>query len=191
MKSTITEINNKWNKIRFAALVTVGKDSPIVEPNDDWKRRMLLSEHSPIRLLTVSWLWEKLPYWVSVHFVRHNIGITHFVKSQREDRNPDVDDRGEEPQDAPVNHFCEANAQSIINISRKRLCSCASEETRDAWMNFIYELEELEPALFEVLVPDCVYRGWCYEMKSCGYHLTDDFKRELHLYRSKINGWSE
>ena len=76
------------------------------------------------------------------------------------------------------------NAQSFINISRKRLCSCASTETRNAWKLVIKYLKEIDPALASKCVPECIYRGFCSECdKSCGYVNTDDYKRKLVYYR--------
>ena len=181
---------DNWRHVLSAARNTVGLDVSNKEPNYNWKRRMLLAEHSPIRLLNFSWVWRGLPSWVSVHFVRHKNGIEHFVQSQRDDRQ-DLYHRDSARQDAKVNHMASANVQALINISRKRLCNQASEETRDAWYDVVYEIQQIMPEVAEVLVPDCIYRGWCFEMKSCGYHLTDEYKRNLHIYRSNINGWSE
>lgn len=127
---------------------------------------MLLAEHSPIRKIIVCWKWVGLPSWVSVHFVRHKIGIEHWVQSQRTDRTGI--ERSNLPQGALVTHECEANAQAIINISRRRLCMQASPETRGAWRAFLEALKEHEPELAKACVPDCVYRGGCFEYESCG-----------------------
>ena len=64
---------------------TVGKDKGVY-PTAAWKKKILLAEHSPIRLMQFAWKWSDLPYWVSVHIVRHKIGIEHFVSTQRTDR---------------------------------------------------------------------------------------------------------
>ena len=69
-----------------------------------------------------------------------------------------------------IEHECEANAQAIINISKKRLCKQASPETRQAWQMFLDELQEYEPELYLMCVPECVYRnGFCPEFNPCGY----------------------
>lgn len=173
-----------WIDVYNAAMTTVSKEPKVVEPDSKWKRRILMAEHSPIRLLRVHWVWVDLPYWVSVHFVRHNIGITHFVKSQRSE--PDRDLR---PQGELVTHECVANAQSIINISRKRLCFKAAEETREAWELMLGELARVEPELASVCTKECCYRGFCPEMKSCGYIKTNTVihEREKYLERWEIH----
>jgi hypothetical protein len=146
---------------------------------------MLLCEHSPIRQLIVKWKWYDIKYWVSVHLVRHWLGIIHWVRTQRTDRTGI--DRDEIPQGALVEHEAEANAQAIINISRRRRCLLASPETRDAWNEFLSSIKYKEPELYSACVPDCIYRGYCYEFKSCGYHNSNDYKNWLKEYRSGIN----
>lgn len=149
---------------------TAGLHDTHQEPSAGWKRKILLAEHSPIRLLQWTWLWEDLPYWVSVHLVRHKVGCEHFVRSQRTDRTGV--DRSELRQDALVAHTMTANAQSIISISRRRLCEQASWETRTAWS---MALQLLPKELREVCVPECVYRGFCPEMKSCNWWRTREY----------------
>lgn len=124
----------------------------------------------------------KYPERDGIRFVRHKIGIEHFVSSQRNDRQNNYD-RNTAPQSALVIHECEANAQAIINISRKRLCKQASSETREAWQNFLESIKNIEPELYSVCVPECVYRnGFCPEFKSCGYNHTEEFEEELKKY---------
>ena len=173
---------DNWQDVKNATMNTIGKKKGSY-PDSQWKHALLLAEHSPIRKLRFSWRWEDLPYWVSVHFVRHKFGIDHFVKTQRTDRTGE--DRTELPQGAPVNHECEANAQALINISRKRLCSCASPETRAAWQQVKDAVAETEPELARCMVRECVYRGFCPEMFSCGYAETEAFRKELEEYRRK------
>ena len=60
------------------------------------------------------------------------------------------------------------NAQEIINISKLRLCYKASYETRKIWMQVVEELRKIEPHLAAACVPQCIYRGFCPESKSCG-----------------------
>jgi hypothetical protein len=171
-----------WLLIKNLALGTVGKTSD-QSPDTEWKRKILISEHSPIRSLWYTWEWVDLKSWVSVHFVRHNVGIQHFVKSQRNDRQSEYD-RNAARQDALVTHRCTANAQAIINISRKRLCGKASPETTDAWLAFVCRLIRFAPELVSVCVPECVYRhGLCPEVfGSCGYNKTQDFEEEMGNY---------
>ena len=183
------QVKGAWREVANAARTTIGESIGYTDVASNWKRRMLLAEHSIIRKLVVSWKWYNLKSWVSVHFVRHKYGIEHFVQSQRPDRKgPNRDDA---PQSTLINHECEANAQAIINISRKRLCGQAMPETKDAWDEFLSALEMIEPELVRASVPECVYRGWCYEYNSCGFHLTSHYRKWLNEYRENINHWGE
>ena len=184
MKIDNFEHIDNWQGIKDSTMNTIGKDTGVY-PSSDWKRRLIMSEHSPIRRLKFYWRWVDIKYWVSVHLTRHKIGIEHFVKTQRTDRTGV--DRNDLPQGSLVNHACEADAQALINISRKRLCFCASPETRKAWERVKESVAEVEPELASCMVKECVYRGFCPEMFPCGYSDTIQFQKELAEYRKGIN----
>lgn len=185
MKIDIIKHEDNWQDVKDSTMNTIGKTTGTY-PDSAWKKKLLLSEHSPIRRIKFYWRWEDLPYFVSVHFTRHKHGIEHWIKTQRTDRTGT--DRTKLPQGAPVNHACEANAQAIINISRKRLCNCASPETREAWQAVKDKVAECEPELASCMVRECVYRGFCSEMFGCGYDKTEAFQKELKEYRSEVAG---
>lgn len=185
MKVKFLGVRGSWIDVLNSARTTINIEHGEKEPSSNWKRRILLAEHSPIRSISIKAKWYDLKYWVSNHFVRHWLGIEHYVRTQRTDRTGT--DRDELPQGALVEHEAQANAQALINISRKRLCSCASVETRQAWQEFLLSFKDKEPELYNVCVRDCVYRGHCYEHKTCGYHKTDQYKKELQAYREGIN----
>ena len=186
MNVKLKSITGTWRDVADSARTTINKEEGIKEPSSDWKRKILLAEHSPIRKLHISWKWYDLLSWVSVHFVRHKIGIEHFVRTQRTDRTGI--DRNDILQGALVEHECEADAQALINISRKRLCFQASKETREAWLSVLESIKDKEPELYRCCVPECVYRGFCPEMKSCKYYESNDYKEYLKEYRGGING---
>jgi hypothetical protein len=186
MRVEFVETKSTWREVADAARTTIGREKGKGEPSSGWKRKLLVSEHSPIRQLAIKWKWSGLKYWVSVHFVRHKIGIEHFVSTQRSDRTGQ--DRDRSLQSALVNHECIADAQAVINISRKRLCNQASKETREAWRALLTVLAKKEPELCSVCVPECVYRGFCPEMKSCGYYRTEDYRQALARYRAPEEG---
>ena len=194
-----------WIRVVNAARRTWGKAPIDHEPKDSWKRNILLAEHSPIRLLEYDFTIENLRQWVTVHLVRHHEGCEKFVHTQREDINKKIEEitkhvieifdeegllrSGWRPRDYmfqgegnDMDMTC--NAQAFINISRKRMCSCASPETRYAWKIVIDALREVDPILAEKCVPECVYRGFCSEGKrGCGYARTTDFQKRLAEYR--------
>ena len=150
--------------VKTCTLNTVGKVSTTA-PTEEWLTRLVEAEHSPIREL---WFGLKLtiPYWVSVHFVRHHIGVNHYVQTQRLDRTGTP--RGSKPQDEMVSHIISINAQELINMSHKRLCNQASPETKEVMQLIVKEVTRVAPYLKSSLVPLCVYRnGKCTEMFSC------------------------
>lgn len=188
MEIDIFKHDDNWQDVKDAAMNTINKNTGKY-PDSEWKRKLLMSEHSPIRRMKFYWRWKDLKSWVSVHMVRHKIGIEHWVSTQRPDRTDNQDiDRDRLLQGALVNHACEADAQALINISRKRLCNCASEETRLAWKAVKEKVAETEPELSSCMVRECIYRGFCPEMFSCGYYKTDEYRKELEEYRHGING---
>lgn len=178
-----------WKRALNAARRTIGKKPLDKEPSNSWKAKMLLAEHSPIRLVEYEWTWSNIMQWVSTHLVRHHEGCEKFVHSQRGDRRAilkeyNVSSRDELPQGATNDMDMTANAQALINISRKRLCNCASKETREAWKQVQNAIREVDPIMADKMVPECIYRGFCPEfMSSCGYVNTEKFKQELKKYR--------
>ena len=179
-----------WNRVLNAARRTIGKAPLTKEPSDSWKAKMLLAEHSPIRLLEFDWSWSDIRQWVTAHLVRHHEGCEKFVHTQRGDRRAileeyNVDSRDELPQGALNDMDMTANAQALINISRKRLCNCASKETREAWKQVKEAIREKDPVMASKMVPECLYRGFCPEfMNPCGYANTRKYQEDLIKYRS-------
>ena len=176
------KVIGSWRDVADAARTTIRRDEGTGEVSSRWKKRILLAEHSPIRKLCFNWKWLNLPYWVSVHLVRHKFGIEHFVSTQRSDRTGVS--REAQRQDAPVMHECFANAQALLFISRRRLCGQASPETRAAWKLVVDALREKEPELAACCVPECVYRGFCPEFKPCGFCGSEAFQKALDAYRA-------
>lgn len=181
MNVKIKAIIGTWRDVADSARTTINMDEGTKEPTSKWKKNMLLAEHSPIRRLKLNWKWYELMRFVSDHFVRHKIGIEHWVKTDRTDRTGI--DRKDLSQCSLTTHECEATAQALITISRKRLCKQASTETTEAWKEFLNGFKDDEPELFSVCVPECIYRGFCPELKSCGYTSTKDFEERLTEYR--------
>ena len=174
-----------WRRALNAARRTIGKAPLAKEPSKSWEAKMLLAEHSPIRLVEFDWTWKDIMQWVTTHLVRHHEGCEKFVHSQRGDRRVLPVPRNELPQGTLNDMDMTANAQAIINISRKRLCSCASKETREAWKQVVDAIREVDPVLADKCVPECLYRGFCPEfMNSCGYSKTKKFEEDLQKYRN-------
>lgn len=128
--------------------------------------KMYLSEHSPIRTQMFIVEMRGIPTFVSTHLVRHKFGVEHYVKSNRTDRGGDsaVD------RNTPINHMMLVNAQALITMARKRICGKASLETRMVMRAIRDGISKIDPDLAKCMVPDCEYRGDCYEFESCGYY---------------------
>ncbi len=205
-----------WADVRDSARSTAWKcPLPSFLVSSEFKRKMLMSEHSPIRCLQFRIRLENLPYWVSVHLVRHKLGVEHFVSTQRNDRQvtgsvmmdvaKDIfwdmirsyvgalfkgrpTPRKYKMQGELVNHEMLVNAQALIFMGRKRLCYLASPETTQAVRKIQTMLrDEGETELADAMVPECVYRGFCTE-EPCKsrYAWTPKFLRDLEKYRNLI-----
>lgn len=74
------------------------------------------------------------------------------------------------------------NAESIINMSHKRLCMKASKETREIWDKVLEDVLKVDPDLYLFCVPPCVYKGYCSEPKPCGYTKSDVYKEDRETY---------
>lgn len=176
-----------WDAVLRTARTTVGKEDLKKEPSDAFKKAILISEHSPIRMLTYEVTWEDIPYFAAMHLRTHHVGFkaveddNYFIETSRADRKNL--NRDELPQTAPVSCCVIMNAQSILNVSRVRLCSLADKETLKAWQAFITELFEVEPLLAKLCQPNCIYRGRCPEgQNSCNFTNTTTYEKKLKFY---------
>lgn len=167
MKTKILKIKGDWNEILNDCRATVKKAPIAKEPSTDFKKKILLSEHSTIRAMSVKFLWQSIKYWVAMHWKTHI--WESRVDSQRNDRQ-DRYDRDKAPQDSPIDFIGDPNIQHTIDTWRKRLCRQASKETREYAEDFKVALHDYEPEWAEVLVPNCVYRCGCPELNNCGWY---------------------
>lgn len=177
MKTKIIKVKGDWNEVVDDCRASVGKPSLGKEPSTEFKKRILIAEHSPIREISIKWMWDGIKSWVATHFVR-NIWYK-VVKTQRDDRTGE--DRDSLPQSTPVTFTGDANVQHLIDTARKRLCYQAHPETRAYMEDLKLAIHEIEPEIADVLVPHCIYRFSCPEMASCGF-----FKRFLQMYGDRV-----
>lgn len=164
----INKLNIDWIEIKNACRITVNKEPTPTKPTSEFKTKLLISEHSPIRLGEIVFTWNSIKSWVATHFARHWIGWEKWVSTQRGDRTNI--DRDKSPQSTLVTMKVKSNPQSLINVSKVRLCFQASKETREKMEDLkisIKETGEEEVAL--VMQPMCIYRCGCSEFETCGY----------------------
>lgn len=164
-KTKLLKVKGDWQEVVDDCRATVGKGELGKEPSTDFKKKILIAEHSPIRDIIIKWLWDNIPSWVATHWSRHKWECK--IKTQRTDRTGI--NRNDLPQGALVTFTGDANVQHLIDTWRKRLCFQASPETREHAEDFKQALHEIQPEISDVLVPNCVYRGGCPEMNGCGY----------------------
>ena len=170
--------------------VTMGKRAKHNRPETheearDYYVKMFISEHSLIE-------WPKFRVTdmecrgdVASHFVRHSKGSPRpAVQSSRPDWN---NGESRKALDKTFIGYTEMwDAWSWIHMCRQRLCNRASEIDR-AWLRVVLDvMKTSNDPFFEALemccVPNCVYRGYCPELKSCG---------KAPGYKNILNRYSE
>lgn len=171
-----------WKDVLNAARFTQNLAPLMKEPSDNFKEDMIVAEHSPLRLLEFEIIIKDIPYCNMGHLVRH-VHAQPFVSTSRGDITGV--DRSTRKQTDPVNMILYMNAQELINISKVRLCNRADKVTRLAWNMVIDELSKIEPILARYCVPSCLYRGFCPEIKCCGYTNTEGYQEDRKKYLTR------
>ena len=168
----VTETKTRyWKKLAFDT--TVRFDTKVSDLDS------YLMEHSPIREEEYCIEMKNIPTFVSVHFVRHNVGVKHYVLSNRNDRGGDDKDG----RWTPVNHTMFLNSEALITLASKRLCRKSHQETRYIMWLIKEKIKEKNYELSRVMVPMCVRRnGICKELKNtCG--MKDKIMQDYSYYK--------
>lgn len=172
LKVIIEKFDVDWKEIKNRARGTIGLQDSEKEPTDEWIKKMLLAEHSVLRHSFISIKIENVPFYVMGHLVRHNIGVTPYVQTSRSDRTGV--DRSQKSQTDLISMRLDLNVQSLINISRKRLCNQASSETKKVWEKVIEEVSKYDKNVAWACVKEGIYKGGCSEGFS-GCFVCNDF----------------
>lgn len=168
-KTIIKDINVNWINIKNACRNTISMKDSKIEPTSEWKRKLLICRHSPIRKGIISWKWEQIPYAISTHFARHHEGCEKYISTSREDRTGIP--REQRSQMDNVSMEMDANLESIMNISERRLCLQADKTTRAYWEDLLEEIKDIDNDLYWASVPQCVRYGACIELFSdCNFY---------------------
>ena len=78
----------------------------------------------------------------------------------------------------PVPMEMDANIQALINISAKRLCTCADATTKKYWESVLEAIREYDEDIFWACVPQCIRCGACPEtFSNCRYY--ENFAKTL------------
>lgn len=183
MKTTIKNFNVDWMEIKNLCRQTVNMGDSEIEPNSEWKRKLLICRHSPLRAGSIHFHSEEVPYYVMGHIVRHNVGITPYVGTSREDRTGIP--REERKQTDLVNFDFVANIEALLNISERRLCTCADKTTIKYWKGVLEAVKEYDEDIAWACVPQCLAHGGCIEpFAHCRYY---DNLKELMTDKAKTN----
>lgn len=174
-----------WTDVLNAARFTQRKPPISGQPSVKWKKKIIKAEHSPLRCLMFNIDMYDIPSYTAGHFVRH-VHSQPFVSTSRPDTDGKQVPREQQKKSDLVNCRLFLNAEEIINISRKRLCNKAELPTRQVWQAVIEELRKTEPELVNACVPNCIYRGFCPEIKSCGYSDSEIFSIKSTDYQNEL-----
>ena len=79
MRIEVAKHEDMWQEIKNSAMFTMGKDTGKY-PTSEWKKRILLAEHSPIRDGYFILNCYEIPSFVIGHIVRHFNGIEKYVR---------------------------------------------------------------------------------------------------------------
>lgn len=183
-----------WLEIKNLCRGTANMKDSKIEPTSEWKRKLLMAEHSPLRHSLITIEISGIPYCNMGHFVRHSVGVTPYVSSSRPDRS-DVADRSERKQTDPVTMRMDLNIQSLINISRKRLCNQSDPVTRQIWQSVIDEVAKYDEDIAWACVPEGIHVASCPESfgncKKCLNFLDSLSKEELLDMKTRLEKYQE
>lgn len=172
-----------WVLVRNLARLTQGKPPIFTEVSEEFKRKMLISRHEPLKAINYV-ITVECPQWVAMHLVRHKHSL-HFVQSSRDDITGETRDPNK-----IIQYTFIANPVGLMDMSEKRLCGTASEETRELMQLIANEFIIIEPLLGYRLQPSCVVKGYCPEQfKPCGYNQSEEYRfiRGCYLSVSEVN----
>lgn len=78
----------------------------------------------------------------------------------------------------------DANIQALINISWRRLCTCADPTTRKYWEAVLEAIREYDENIYWACVPQCIRCGGCVEFSNCGFY--DTLMKDSQLEEQKV-----
>lgn len=193
MQVKIIKWDVNWLEIKNLCRKTISMKDSKVEPTQKWKRELLLAEHSPLRHSIITVDIEDVPFYVMGHFVRHHVGVTPYVSTSRSDRTGV--DRNERRQTDPVCMRLDLNVQSLINISRKRLCNQADPETIKVWNAVLDAVREYDEDVYWACVPEGVRSCGCTEAfgdcKQCVNMMKDMDKMDLFDVNARYDHYNK
>ena len=178
----IIERITNWNEAVNSARTTVRKKYITKDPSYEFKKKLVIAEHSPLRTIIYRLYDDTCDRRVALHLIRHINGTIPFLGTTRDDIVGENNKNG-------ITFTFYFNFQSLINMSKERLCFRAASYTRNYMLEIIEHIKELDGDLLtNVLVPKCIYRGFCPESNCCGFVNTDNYKIQYATYMKYVNG---
>ena len=80
IKTEILKVKGEWAEVLDACRATVSKKFLNKEPSKEFKKSLVICEHSPLRTIWVKWRWQGLPSYIATHFARHHIGFEKWCR---------------------------------------------------------------------------------------------------------------
>ena len=160
-KPKVLKFDVDWIAIKDACMQTIGKEAKGNEPSEEWKKKLLICKHSPIRRSLMSIKWDNIPSYVSTHYCRHSVGVTPYVQTSREDRTGVP--RNERVQTEMVSMQMDMNIQALFNIMEKRLCMCSDPTTIKYAEGLLEAIKEYDENIAWSCVPSGIAHGGCTE----------------------------
>lgn len=193
VKVTIEKFDVDWLEVKNLCRGTINMKDSKIEPTSEWKRKLLLVEHSPLRHSLITVKIENIPYAMMGHLVRHSVGVTPYVGTSRSDRTGIP--REERSQMDTVTMRMDLNIQSLINISKKRLCNQADINTRQIWQMVVDEVAKYDEDIAFACVPEGIHVASCPEAfgncKKCLNFLDTLTKEELLDLHARLTKYQE
>lgn len=197
-KTTIKQFNVDWMNIKNLCRQTISMGDSSKEPTQEWKRKLLIARHSPLRAGTVQWQWPEIPFYVMGHFVRHVHAIP-FVGTSRSDRTGVPREERKQTDDVTMQMI--ANVEELQHIAEKRLCYQADKTTREYAEDLKKTIRQYDEDVAWSLVPSCVRCGGCIEkfgncqfytnlMKDHTLEEQQDITKRYDIYDEYITGRS-
>ena len=135
-------------------------------------KSLLVGRHSPIEEFEV-WVCAIVPERVRTHVVRHK-ELGKYVATSRPDIKYNIPII-----DGMRRLSLRFNAKRLIEICWQRRCFASWKDTRELFDDIAQIVEGLDPAFEGLLVPSCVWFGWCPETNNkCKYYQTNACKTE-------------
>lgn len=136
----------------------------------DWWIKQIVASHSTIRCVHFR-IIDEIPKSCVMQIIRATKGHPQpEVASSRPDWN-DGKERSSDPYEKKL-FMVDYTPESFIEMCKQRLCNRTEKKTREVVMGWVIQMKTSENPLIKAIgsccYPQCVYKGGCPELVSCG-----------------------